>query len=355
MLIGIIGYYGFNNLGDELNLRAIMNNMKIQYGHDTQFIVFSDCKAIEGQVDYRIVGLNYFPQGNTIDIMNRCDLLIIGGGGMVYLGEYWFPFMSDAITTPYVIYRVGIDDRVTSPSIIKHYQKLFDKSIGISVRDSYSLNAFMQYFSGQAERIPEAIWALPLCQNDVNIINQSSLKIGINLRCFGNNQPTLYAAFIPFLRWLKQMGHQIYFIPCQVMKSNLALNDNIIHRMIAPEDSFILNNEASLEERYHSIASMDICVGMRLHFLVSALKHSIPVIALNYHTKVKALMDDMNLREYYVDPYSSNISIILQQRFMEILKHRSNISQQLTQSNAVLAPKALTRLQYNPNKPIDTP
>ena len=54
---GVIGYYGFNNLGDELNLQCMMENIKNEYANP-EFIIFSDCRQVEGKVDYCRVGID---------------------------------------------------------------------------------------------------------------------------------------------------------------------------------------------------------------------------------------------------------------------------------------------------------
>ncbi len=321
MRIGIIGYYGFNNLGDELNLYCMMENLKEQF-HSVEFLIFSDCRKIEGYVDYPIVGLNYsFPSGTSIkDALNSCDLLIIGGGGLIYLGDFWFPFMEKDITIPYIIHRVGIDDRKVNPNAVRKHKKMFLRAQEVTVRDHYSLQLCKKYLTDKVEVVPEAIWNHPYKE-----INQKQIEeknIGINLRSFS---PEVYPAFQTFFDHLRKQGYKLNFIPCQVMEQNLNLNDNKYHKLVEREGDFILPDDSSYQERCRLISEMDLCIGMRLHFVLLSLSQRVPVIALNYNNKVKGLMDEAGLSRYTIDLYRSNLPELLMNATKGMEQEKENI------------------------------
>jgi len=59
MKIGIIGYYGHNNLGDELNLSYIIRSLEQQYPR-AEITVFSGALAKTiGNVPYKLVLADY--------------------------------------------------------------------------------------------------------------------------------------------------------------------------------------------------------------------------------------------------------------------------------------------------------
>lgn len=320
MKIGIIGYYGFNNLGDELNLYCMMENLRKQF-KEPEFIVFSDCRVIEGEVNYRIVGRNYFPANSaTKDVLNSCDLLIIGGGGLIYLGEYWFPFMDEGIRVPYIIYRVGIDDRKIDQQAVNSYRRLFLQAEEATVRDTYSANLCRKYLREDVRIVPEAIWNHPYKGRKDPA--KGSIKVGINLRSFSER---IFPYFKEFFASLAIRGYDLYFIPCQVMKSNPNLNDNKFHRLAAPPGAIIIPDGTSIADRCHLLSQMDLCIGMRLHFSLLALRERIPVLALNYNNKVKGLMDEIGLGEFTIDLEGESIANSLKDNFTIIERERGKI------------------------------
>ena len=325
MKIGIIGYYGFSNLGDELNLQCMMENFRNQY-KSVEFLIFSDCRKIEGEVNYRIAGLNYIlPSGTrTQDVLNSCDLLIIGGGGLIYLGGFWFPFMDDSITTPYVIYRVGIDDREIDLSAVKQHKRLFLRAKEVTVRDHYSLNLCRKYLTNNVELVSEAIWNHPY--KEISFKNETGKDIGINLRSFS---PEVYPALQIFFNGLREQGYKLHFIPCQVMIQNPNLNDNKYHRTVAGKEDDILPDDSSIQERCRLISRMDLCIGMRLHFVLLSLSQRVPVIALNYNNKVKGLMDEAELGDYIIDLNNPDLLSSLKKVFQRILSENDIIKSQL--------------------------
>jgi polysaccharide pyruvyl transferase WcaK-like protein len=327
MRIGIIGYYGFNNLGDELNLQCMMRNLTEQY-QSVEFLIFSDCRKIEGDVHYHIVGLNYplSPGARVQDIFNSCDLLIVGGGGMIYLGEFWFPFMDGSITAPYIIYRVGIDDRKIDTDAVNRYREMFLNAQEVTVRDGYSLNLCRKHLTDQAELVPEAIWNHPY--REMSIKGGNVGDIGINLRSFS---PEAYPVLKDFFSQLRKQGYKLHFIPCQVMNQNPNLNDNLHHRAAASAEDIIMPDDSSFRERCRLIPQMDVCIGMRLHFILLSLSQRVPVMALNYNNKVKGLMDEVLLSDYTVDLHNAGLPDSLEEVFRKILREKNNMKEQLDQ------------------------
>lgn len=327
MRIGIIGYYGFNNLGDELNLQCMMRNLTEQY-KSVEFLIFSDCRKIEGDVSYRIVGLNYpLPPGTrSQDVFNSCDLLIVGGGGMIYLGEFWFPFIDGSITAPYIIYRVGIDDRKINSEAVNRYRELFLNAKEVTVRDRYSLDLCRKYLTGKAELVPEAIWNHPY--REISAKGEIAGNIGINLRSFS---PEAYPVLKDFFSQLRAQGYKLHFIPCQVMNQNPNLNDNLYHRAAASAEDIIMPDDSSFQERCRVISQMDVCIGMRLHFVLLSLSQRVPVLALNYNNKVKGLMDEILLSDYTVELYGAGLAASLEEVFRRMLREKDNIREHLNE------------------------
>lgn len=309
MRIGIIGYYGFHNLGDELNLVCMMDNLRKQFG-DIEFLVNED-----------FFRDNLIPPDTSIpDVLNSCDLVVLGGGGIINLGEYWFPFMDESVTAPYIIYRVGIDQGTLDPGATEQYKRLFLHAREVTVRDHYSLDLCKKYLIDHVEIVPEAIWNHPYEKSIKK--EKAGNQIGVNLRDYS---PEVFPALKAFFESLRCEGYRLHFIPCQTMAQNPDLNDNSYHRMVADSGDDIMADDSSIEERCMKISEMDFCIGMRLHFLLLSLGWQIPVIALNYNSKVKGLMEEVGLNGYLIDLDTDNLADSLNATFEKMLKENEAV------------------------------
>ncbi|HHY65013.1 MAG TPA: hypothetical protein GX501_08195, partial [Clostridiaceae bacterium] len=77
MKIAIIGYYGHNNLGDELNLLEMIKLIKIQRP-DAEITVFSGgLGTLYYDVDYSIVLADRLGLTGYRDALSKYDLVII--------------------------------------------------------------------------------------------------------------------------------------------------------------------------------------------------------------------------------------------------------------------------------------
>ncbi|MDD3794143.1 MAG: polysaccharide pyruvyl transferase family protein [Candidatus Gracilibacteria bacterium] len=99
MKISIFASIGAQNLGDELILKNEIKLLKKEYGEDTKFRVFTYDKKNPFFLDDNVVYSEYFPIGirkkrnifrNIVNFFVflfstiRADLIVIGGGGIIY-------------------------------------------------------------------------------------------------------------------------------------------------------------------------------------------------------------------------------------------------------------------------------
>ncbi|MDD3169373.1 MAG: polysaccharide pyruvyl transferase CsaB, partial [Eubacteriales bacterium] len=139
----ISGYYGFNNIGDESILRAVVDNLRGKL-NDIDITVLSQNPGSTAQ-KYGVHSMNRKSVKDIINAVRKCDLLISGGGSLLqdvtskksilyYLLIMWAAFF---FRKKVFIYSQGI-----GPILSKLNRKLTAATLrhadGIVVRDQAS-------------------------------------------------------------------------------------------------------------------------------------------------------------------------------------------------------------------------
>ena len=117
MKIAIIGYYGHNNLGDELNLYEMIKLLKRQYPLSDITVFSGGLACLYYKLKYPIVLSDKLTLSEYQNALNTFDVVLIGGGGLMFLGANYFDFLMEGIKIPYLFSRVGIDDRIVSEPV----------------------------------------------------------------------------------------------------------------------------------------------------------------------------------------------------------------------------------------------
>lgn len=94
VVIGISGSYGGLNTGDEAILTSMLASLRgARPGQPDEFVVFSrnaDHTAAHHRVD-RVVPTRDLNRDQVLAEIERLDLLLLGGGGILYNGEARLP------------------------------------------------------------------------------------------------------------------------------------------------------------------------------------------------------------------------------------------------------------------------
>src|SRR5690242_19592473 len=84
--IGISGSYGGLNLGDEAILESIAAHLREELG--AEIVVFSrDPEDTKRRHGVEAVPVRTMTKDESREVVDRLDLLILGGGGILYDGE----------------------------------------------------------------------------------------------------------------------------------------------------------------------------------------------------------------------------------------------------------------------------
>jgi len=293
MRIGLIGWYGHQNAGDERMLFCLK-----KFFHGNDFIV-----------------TNSFDNAlRRIDELNTCDFIILGGGGLVLRGFNRYLKLINKIKTRFGC--LGISVEAVHEDNIKFIAALIKKSEFIVVRDGQS-----KIFLGNSDKViiaPDLTYLYPF---DI-VEPQKSEVCGINLRywhfwksyhggvsfelmIYLNSIYQKFSGIYPFSKWesrkavdiIKTKFIKIY--PFSKWESRKAVDiiktkfDKNLGIPLYLEDVYH-NDYAIMKDIIHDIENdfspemfikCKYFIGMRLHSLIFASQMGIPFISLSYQPK----------------------------------------------------------------------
>lgn len=286
--MGLIGWYGHSNYGDERILYCIK-----KFFSDHELFVTSGWDK------------------RRIDELNQCDYILIGGGGLIVrgMGKYHAEFI-DALKRPFGLIGVSVEAKHKSMNVFLDIIK--QRAEFILVRDLQSkklLNNHYKVIVG-----PDLTFLYPF--GVVSEVNEDIC--GFNLRdwyywkatfrgryhnamqIMDRKYPSMRRIY-PFAKWnpdkaveiVKRRFKDILPLPLY-FKSNVPNDVDILSRAFE-KVPFLFSIDP-----YQSIRFL---VGMRFHSIVFATQCGIPFISLSYQPKNSSFCADMGLDMLSVDIY----------------------------------------------------
>lgn len=307
--IGIFGSYGGMNLGDEAILQSIINGVRNNI--EAEITVFthdpddtSRRHKIERTVEVRNLG-----RKEIMPEVERLDLLIIGGGGIlydaaarIYLRE---AFIAHDMGIPYMFYGIGAGP-LRDPAVQEQVQKGLDTASVVTVRDRPSFRT-LEDAGVKREMIITADPALLLAPEplvaDVLLhegITPQRKLVGMSVREPGVAAPDireehyhqLFADTADYL--IDRYSCDVVFVPME-QKYDLHQAHSVIARMVWPNHASILQGDYSPGQIMTVMKKFEFVVGMRLHFLIFAALQGIPFVALPYSKKVLGFIQELGM------------------------------------------------------------
>ncbi len=318
--IAVIGYYGHNNLGDELNLYEMLKLLGRQT--DAEITVFSGgLPYLYYEPEYRLVLADPLGLDGYRRTLNTFDLVIIGGGGIVFLGANYFDFLLEGITVPYIFSRVGIDDRIVSEPVCAALRGILQRASDVTVRTLGDAAAAEKHLGIRCEVVPEAIWNYR-AEPFRFAYGGKILLVSIN-RYAGR-----YAKDISKELSGVRTKHTICALSMQDM------SDDAYHNVLSTPRRLILPDAVSLHKKASFLAAADTVITSRLHAGLIAMSHGVPAMLLKSTPKVEYLARELALENFYYDkaPDSAEIE--------DVLRRKDAISGELMEKTRAVKEKA---------------
>ncbi|MFI2433268.1 polysaccharide pyruvyl transferase family protein [Streptomyces sp. NPDC018693] len=299
--IGLLGSFGGRNIGDEAILMCVLRCLRT-HRPDARLVVLSrnaeHTRSHQADAD-EVVDWEGVPRKPVLDALGCLDLLVLGGGGILYDGEArrYLRLVRAAHErgVPTFGYAVGAgplrdpDDRDAVRSVLPDMDDLV-------VRDEES-KLVLEEVGVERELTVTADPALLLPPEPFTeaMMRQEGLPLDARLVGMSVREPgraaekldegdyhALLADVADFL--VRRLDAHVVFVPME--RQDVRHAHGVLSRMTAPDQGRILHHVYRPGEVLGFMSRLDLAVGMRLHFVMFAALAGLPVLPLPYSGKV---------------------------------------------------------------------
>lgn len=308
--VGISGSYGGFNLGDEAILQVIVTELRRAL--PVEITVFSrnpeDTRA-RHRVE-RAVPVREFSRDEVRPEVERLDLFILGGGGILFDDEAGVYLREVALAqehgVPVMVYAVSAGP-LRDANVQKLVRDCLDRATVVTVRERQARKLLEEV--GVRREIgvtadpalllePEPLPADALKQEGIDGRHR---LIGMSVREPGSAAPdldedhyhTLLANAADYM--VDRLDADIVFVPMERRMLDMQHSHAVIAQMAYPQRATVLKGEYTAGQMLSLVGHFAFVVGMRLHFLIFAALQHVPLVALPYAGKVAGFLEDLQM------------------------------------------------------------
>jgi polysaccharide pyruvyl transferase CsaB len=309
--VGITGSYGGLNLGDEAILQSIITQLRKDVPK-VEITVFSrdaeDTKRRHGVE--RSVPVRKLSRAEVLPEVERLDLLILGGGGILYDADARTYLREVSLARekriPVMVYAVGAGPLNHAAAQAAVRDNLAD-AVVVTVREK-SAHRVLEEAGLHRDVVVTADPALLLKPEPLprGVLKHEGLEgrrrlIGMSVREPGVAAPdldgkvyhTLLANAADFMvdRW----NADVVFVPMERSVLDTQHSHAVIAEMLRAQRATVLKGEYTAGQVLSWMAKFDFALGMRLHFLIFAAIQGTPFVALPYAGKVSGFLEALGV------------------------------------------------------------
>ena len=309
--VGITGSYGGLNLGDEAILQSIIAQLRRDVPQ-AEITVFSrdaeDTKRRHGVE--RAVPVRKLSRAEVVPEIERLDLLILGGGGILYDADARTYLREVALAkekhVPVMVYAIGAGP-LENVDVQKSVADSLEGVELITVRER-SAQQVLEHAGVHREIVVTADPALLLKPEPLprGVLRTEGLEgrrrlIGMSVREPGVAAPdldvdqyhSLLANAADFM--VDRFDADVVFVPMERSVLDSQHSHAVISKMLRAQRATVLKGEYSSGQLLSMMGKFDFALGMRLHFLIFAAIQGTPFVALPYAGKVSGFLEALGL------------------------------------------------------------
>jgi polysaccharide pyruvyl transferase CsaB len=308
--VGISGSYGGFNLGDEAILQVIVSQLRRSL--TTEITVFSRNPAdtlLRHKVE-RAVPVRELSRDEVLPEIERLDLLILGGGGILFDAEANIYLREVALAqergVPVMVYAVSAGP-LQDPAAQKMVRACLTRADVVTVRERRARQVLEE--AGVHREIE--VTADPAFLLDPEPLPPDALKheglsgrhrlVGVSVREPGVAAPDIderhYHALLANAAdyMVDRFDADLVFVPMERRVQDMQHSHAVIALMAHADRATVLKGEYSPGQMLSMVGNFAFAVGMRLHFLMFAALQGVPFVALPYADKVRGFLEDLEI------------------------------------------------------------
>jgi polysaccharide pyruvyl transferase CsaB len=299
--IGVLGSYGGFNIGDEAILTCVLNCLRT-HRPDAHLVVFSrnseHTRAHHPEAD-EVVDWEGVSRHRVLDVLPGLDLLVLGGGGILYDGEArrYLRVVRAAQDrdVPTFAYAVGAgplteaEDREAVRTVLADMDdvvvrdeesKLVLEEVGLEREVTVTADPALLL---RPEPFTDAMMRDEGVPTDARLVGMSVREPGRAAEKLDEGDyHALLADVADFL--VRRLDAHVVFLPME--RHDVRHAHAVLSHMSAPDKGRILHGAYSPGQVLGLMRHLDLAVGMRLHFVIFAALTGVPVLPLPYSGKV---------------------------------------------------------------------
>lgn len=300
--VALVGYYGFNNTGDEAILYSIIRSMK-QRDKNIEITVLSNNPEKTRKV-YGVKARNRWKWHEVLSTIFNHDILVFGGGSLLQdvtstrSLDYYLMIARVALLLRKKVYFMaqGIGPFKQKRSREK-VVSLLNRVDVITVRDRDSKQELLDLGVTKPQMEVTADGVFSLYRNEVEkhpgekVLARNGIEgerlsrlIGFSVRDWAelSNYKNTIAKLADALTG---SGYQVVFVPFH-FPDDVSCARDIAKLMV--EEAVVMKEQYNTVEMLGIIDKMDLFIGMRMHSIVMASIMGVPTIGLSYDPKIEA-------------------------------------------------------------------
>jgi polysaccharide pyruvyl transferase CsaB len=308
--IGISGSYGGLNLGDEAILRSIITQLRRDL--KAEITVFSrnaeDTKRRHGVE--RAVDVRKLSRAEVQPEIERLDLFILGGGGILYDADARTYLREVAIARekgiPVMVYAIGagpLEDPAAQQAVreaLEHVDLVTVRERGAhQVLENAGVHREMTVTADPAlllkpEPLPRGILRSEGLEGRRRLVGMSVREPGVAAPDIDEKvYHALLANAADFM--VDRFDADIVFVPMEPGSLDNQHSHAVIAQMLRAQRATVLKGEYTSQQLLSLMSRFSFVVGMRLHFLIFAALRGVPFVALPYSGKVAGFLEDLQM------------------------------------------------------------
>jgi polysaccharide pyruvyl transferase CsaB len=307
--VGISGSYGGLNLGDEAILGVIVTQLRRAL--PVEITVFSrqpEDTLARHRVE-RAVPVREMSRDEIIPEIERLDLFILGGGGILFDAEANLYLREVTLAqerqVPVMVYAVSAGP-LRDPAAQKLTRVCLERAVAVTVRERRALQV-LEEIGVHREIEVTADPALLLEPEPLppDILKREGLDgrrlVGVSVREPGSAAPDIderhYHALLANAAdyMVDRLDADLVFVPMERQVLDIQHCHAVIAQMAHAQRATVLKGEYTPGQMLSFIGHFAFAVGMRLHFLIFAALQRVPFVALPYASKVTGFLDALEM------------------------------------------------------------